>query len=163
MVTFLFLAKPWYWVSLGHMHDLHLILNMTDWLIAYCLTSCSRLFPLKRNVTIASGCVLLPCQSMILSIIRTQAWFTFDTEYDRLINCILFNILFENTSVKKVRHHCRWRAALFWFMLGAYSLLAGKHLYRAAPAMTVFTVSSGEPLRFITSYDKVGTLRTNLL
>ena len=80
--------------------------------------------------------VPLPCQTMILSIIMTHALFTFNTEYDRLIDCTLFNILFENISVKKVRHHCQWRAAKVRFMLGAYSLLTGKHLYRAAPAMT---------------------------
>ena len=37
---------------------------------------------------------------MTLSIIMTNALITFNTEYDRLIDYILFNILFENISIK---------------------------------------------------------------
>jgi hypothetical protein len=47
-----------------------------------------------------------------------------------------FYVPLKNISLILRRHHCRWRAAKFWPMLGAQSLWAGRDLYRASPAVT---------------------------
>jgi hypothetical protein len=53
-----------------------------------------------------------------------------------LIDYLLFYVLLKNISLIWRRHHCRWRAAKFWPMLGARGLWASMDLYRATTAVT---------------------------
>jgi hypothetical protein len=55
--------------------------------------------------------------------------------YYLIIYCFYFPL--KNFSLIWRRHHCQWRAAKFWPMLGASKgLWAGRDLYRATPAVT---------------------------
>jgi hypothetical protein len=73
----------------------------------------------------------------------------------RLIDCLRFYVPLKNFSLMWRRHHCRWRAAKFWPMLGAQGLWAGRDLYRAAPAVTRDLGSEGPP-HLVASYDTRG-------
>jgi hypothetical protein len=53
-----------------------------------------------------------------------------------LFDYLWFYAPLKNISLLWRRHHCRWRAAKFWPMLGAQGLWAGRDLYRATPAET---------------------------
>jgi hypothetical protein len=58
---------------------------------------------------------------------------------DWLIDYFVFYIPLKNISLIHViwrRHHCRWRAAKFWRMLGAQGLWAGRDHYCATPTVT---------------------------
>jgi hypothetical protein len=48
----------------------------------------------------------------------------------------LFYVLLKNFSLICRRHHCRWRAAKFWPMLGTQGLWAERDLNHATPAVT---------------------------
>jgi hypothetical protein len=50
---------------------------------------------------------------------------------------------FKNFSLIWRRHHCLWRAAKFWPMLGAQGLWAGRDYYHATPAVTRYLGFSG--------------------
>jgi hypothetical protein len=56
--------------------------------------------------------------------------------FRRLIDYLLFYVPLKNFSLIWRRHHCRWMAAKFRFMLGAQNLWAGRDLYRSTPAVT---------------------------
>jgi hypothetical protein len=53
-----------------------------------------------------------------------------------LIDYLRFYVPLKNFSLIWRRHHCWWRAAKFRPMLGAQGLWAGRHLFRATPAVT---------------------------
>jgi hypothetical protein len=56
--------------------------------------------------------------------------------HDWLIDYLGFYVPLKYFSLIWRRHHCRWRAAKFWPLLGALGLWGGRDLYRATPAVT---------------------------
>jgi hypothetical protein len=76
------------------------------------------------------------------SDLHEVSWHTADSSLFKswslgwLIDYLRFYVPLKNISLIWRRHHCRWRAAKFWLMLGAQGLWAGRDLYRATPAVT---------------------------
>jgi hypothetical protein len=74
--------------------------------------------------------IKFPCTVLQLVQALGQFWIA-----DWLIDYLRFYIPLKHCSLTWRRHHCRWRAAKFWPMLGAQGLWAGRDLYRATPAV----------------------------
>jgi hypothetical protein len=97
------------------------------WLIIYGFTSCSRIFHLCGDVTIASEelqnlglcSALRAFEQGGIFIVPHVLWHgtsVFLVSSD--VGCLRFYVLLKNSSLSR-RHHCRWRAVKFRPMLGA--------------------------------------------